>query len=153
MNKLFILFFFFISTNYAQNSSLIDDYKYKGAPFYPEQLLTEKDSLKWPINFEISIDVKDIKGLDLNSDQFFCKMLISSYSNYATSFVTSTKDTISLLHSEFFEIYVKENNLKGVQEYSFKLLLNDLIINIYFTMIFNLKVSNLLKRLLIIVGI
>jgi len=117
MNKLFILFFFIITNNYAQNSSLIDDYKYKGAPFYPEQLLTEKDSLKWPINFEISIDVKDIKGLDLNSDQFFCKMLISSYSNYATSFVTSTKDTISLLHSEFFEIYVKENNLRGVQEY------------------------------------
>jgi len=73
MNKLFILFFFIITNNYAQNSSLIDDYKYKGAPFYPEQLLTEKDSLKWPINFEISIDVKDIKGLDLNSTSFFVK--------------------------------------------------------------------------------
>ena len=76
MNKFLVLFLVVISNIYAQNSSLIDDYKYKGAPYYPEQMLTENDSLKWPINFEISIDVKDIKGLDLNSDQFFCKMLI-----------------------------------------------------------------------------
>ena len=125
MNKLFILFLVVLSNSYAQNSSLIDDYKYKGAPYYPEQLLTENDSLKWPINFEISIDVKDIKGLDLNSDQFFCKMLISSYSNYNTTFVTSSNDTISLLHEDFFEIYVKENNLKGLQQYPSNYYLND----------------------------
>ena len=55
MNKLLVLIVFVISNSYAQNSSLIENYKYKGAPYYPEQLLNENDSLKWPINFEISI--------------------------------------------------------------------------------------------------
>ena len=117
MNKLLVLIVFVISNSYAQNSSLIENYKYKGAPYYPEQLLNENDSLKWPINFEISIDVKDIKDLDISSNQFFFNMLVSSYSNYGKSFLTNSKDTISLLHEDFFEIYVKENNLKGSQEY------------------------------------
>ena len=41
--------------------------------------------------FEISIDVKDIKGLDLNNDKFFAKLLISSYSQYNKSYVTQKK--------------------------------------------------------------
>ena len=61
-----ILFFFlFTSIVYSQKN----DFKYLGEPYYPEQFLSKKDSLKWPIIFDISIDIKDIKGLIENKDE------------------------------------------------------------------------------------
>ena len=116
MNKLvFFFFFFFAITIFAQKDLDKVDYKYLGLPYYPEQFLSKTDSLKWPIEFDISIDVKDIKGLDISKDEFMAKLLVSSYSNYGNSYVTEAHDTISLLHDEFFEIYIKENNLIGTQ--------------------------------------
>jgi len=108
--NIFFLLFVFCVNSFAQNNN---DYKYLGEPYYPEQFLQEKDSLKWPIEFDISIDVKDIKNIDLNKDEFFSTLLISSYSNYDTSYTSIKGDTIELLHEEFFDIYIKENNLKG----------------------------------------
>ena len=109
INGFFLLFIFFVNS-FAQNNN---DYKYLGDPYYPEQFLQEKDSLKWPIEFDISIDVKDIKNIDLNKDEFFSTLLVSSYSNYETSYISIDGDTINLLHDEFFAIYIKENNLRG----------------------------------------
>ena len=108
--KVYFLFFIFCVNSFAQNNI---DYKYLGAPYYPEEFLQEKDSLKWPIEFEISIDIKDIKNIDLNKDEFFSTLLVSSYSNYDTSYISIDCDTINLLHDEFFTIYIKENNLRG----------------------------------------
>jgi hypothetical protein len=107
------LFFWLViicSNSFCQNNN---DYKYLGDPYYPEQFLQEKDSLKWPIEFDLSIDVKDIKNIDLNKDEFFSILLVSSYSNYDTSYTSIDGDTISLLHEEFFDIYIKENTLGG----------------------------------------
>ena len=102
--NIFFLLFVFCVNSFAQNNN---DYKYLGEPYYPEQFLQEKDSLKWPIEFDISIDVKDIKNIDLNKDEFFSTLLISSYSNYDTSYTSIKGDTIELLHEEFFDIYIK----------------------------------------------
>ena len=101
--KVYFLFFIFCVNSFAQNNI---DYKYLGAPYYPEEFLQEKDSLKWPIEFDISIDVKDIKNIDLNKDEFFSTLLVSSYSNYETSYISIDGDTINLLHDEFFAIYI-----------------------------------------------
>ena len=114
MVKIKVCFLFFIfSINYFAQNNNKNDYKYLGDPYYPEQFLQEKDSLKWPIEFDISIDVKDIKNIDLNKDEFFSTLLVSSYSNYDTTYITIDGDTIQLLHDEFFDIYIKENNLRG----------------------------------------
>ena len=107
------LFFWLViicSNSFCQNNN---DFKYFGDPYYPEQFLQEKDSLKWPIEFDLSIDVKDIKNIDLNTDEFFSILLVSSYSNYDTSYISIDGDTINLLHDEFFDIYIKENSLRG----------------------------------------
>tara|TARA_B100000787_G_scaffold88016_1_gene65006 strand:+ start:1665 stop:2756 length:1092 start_codon:yes stop_codon:yes gene_type:complete len=116
MNKTLVFFFLFtVHIGYSQNKLEIVDYKYLGLPYYPEQFLSKKDSLKWPIEFDISLDVKDIKGLNITSEEFTAKILISSYSKYGHSFISESNDTINLRHSEFFEIYIKENNLKNTE--------------------------------------
>ena len=71
-----VLFFLLASSFiYAQDI----DYKYFGKPYYPEEYLGKGDSLKWPIIFDISIDIKDIKGLDEKKDYFFSKLVVSSF--------------------------------------------------------------------------
>ena len=50
-----------------------EDYKRAGGKFYPEVYLTPSDSLTWPINFEISIDVKDIKSLDISNESCYIR--------------------------------------------------------------------------------
>lgn len=87
------------------------DYKYQGEPYYPGQYLRSDDSLEWPIVLDISIDIKDIKNIDLKDDEFFAKLIVSSYSEYQKSYVTLENDTLDLSHEELFAIYIKENNL------------------------------------------
>lgn len=103
----FLVFLLISSLVYSQNI----DYKYLGEPYYPEQFLSQEDSLKWPIIFDISIDVKDIKGLDEKQDDFFSKLVVSSFSKYEKEFITTTGDTINMVPDEFFGLYTKENNL------------------------------------------
>lgn len=106
MIRIFILFFF---TSLVQSQEI--DYRYNGEPYYPEQFLSKQDSLRWPIIFDISIDVKDIKALEETKDEFFSKLVVSSFSKYTKEFVSFRGDTISLIPGEFFGLYTKENSL------------------------------------------
>ena len=90
-----------------------EDYKRAGGKFYPEVYLTPSDSLTWPINFEISIDVKDIKSLDISNESFFSKLVVSSYSKYDTIFKSNSEENISLKHEDFFAIEIKESSLNS----------------------------------------
>ncbi len=101
------VFLLFSSFVYTQDI----DYKYLGEPYYPEQLLSQEDSLKWPIVFDISIDVKDIKGLDEKQNEFYSKLVVSSFSKYEKEFISTNGDTINIVPNEFFELYTKENSL------------------------------------------
>jgi hypothetical protein len=95
-----------------QQSQTIDlDYKYQGEPYYPGQSLRSDDSLNWPMVLDISIDIKDIKNIDLKNDEFFAKLIVSSYSEYQKSYVSLENDTLDLSHEALFAIYIKENNL------------------------------------------
>jgi hypothetical protein len=95
-----------------QQGQTIDlDYKYQGEPYYPGQYLRSDDSLKWPMVLDISIDIKDIKNIDLKNDDFFAKLIVSSYSEYQKSYVSLENDTLDLSHEALFAIYIKENNL------------------------------------------
>ena len=108
MNKIIIALFLYTLPILGQEI----DHQRLGGDFYPEQFLSEKDSLQWPVIFEISIDVKDIKELDINKNHFFSKFVISSYSEYETEYITyNKKDTIPFNHNEFFTLQTKESNL------------------------------------------
>ena len=99
-----VLFSFFFS--FSQ-----ENYKRLGDPYYPELFLSEKDSLKWPIIFDISIDVKDIKNLDVNSDEIYSKLIVSSYSIYDTVFVPEKSPKVNLDHWIYFTMQTKMNSL------------------------------------------
>lgn len=87
------------------------DYRYQGKPYYPEQYLDKADSLKWPLTIDIAIDVKDIKELDEKKDNFFSKLVVSSYSKYDFEYISVKGDTIPLDHSGLFYVDYKENSL------------------------------------------
>lgn len=105
--KRFLFFLLFSSLVYSQNI----DYRYLGHPYYPEEFLSQEDSLKWPIVFDISIDVKDIKGLSEKREDFIGKLVVSSFSKYEEEFISTTGKTIPLTSDEFFALYIKENDL------------------------------------------
>ena len=91
-----------------------NNYKNYGPPYYPGIKLEKKDSLKWPYEIEISLDIKDLKYIDIKSNEFYCNFLVSSYSKYDNQYVTKNNDTISLRHPEWFSIYLKESNNKYI---------------------------------------
>lgn len=98
------------------------DYRYKGWPYYPEQYLDKTDSLKWPLTIDIAIDVKDIKELDEKKDNFFSKLVVSSYSKYDFEYISVKGDTVDLAHSEgLFYVDYKENSLTSKIEQEDKL--------------------------------
>ena len=101
----YLISFFFSFLLFAQEEST---YKYFGPPYYPEVKLEEQDSLKWPLEIELSLDIKDLKYIDINSNEFVSIFLVSSYSKYNNQFITINNDTISLKHSEWFSIYLKD---------------------------------------------
>lgn len=109
MTRIFLLLFPILIFGQELNSKI--DYRYYGEPYYPEQILSKEDSLSWPVIFDISIDIKDIKGLDENKDKFFSKLVVSSFSEYDKNFISINGDTINLVPEEFFGLYTKENSL------------------------------------------
>ena len=108
MTKFFLYIFFFSSFLGAQE---YQEFNRQGEPYYPELNLSENDSLKWPIEFDITIDVRDIKGLEIGNESFFSKLVVSSYSKYDSIFITEEGYSQSLKHREFFKLETKESAL------------------------------------------
>lgn len=90
------------------------DYKREGPPYYPEQKLLVEDSLRWPLNFEISIELKDLKEISTSNDKFRAKFIAYIWSEYDKEFISKLNDTISLRHEEFITIETDENNINNI---------------------------------------
>ena len=101
------------------------NYKREGKPYYPEQKLSESDSLKWPLTLEALIEVNDITDLSYKSNRFRSKILKSVFSRYGESFITKLGDTIDLTHDELIsfetdEISIDERNKKNLTYFNSK---------------------------------
>jgi hypothetical protein len=81
------------------------DYQRQGGEFYPEVELTEQDSLIWPVLFDISIDIKDIKGLNVKRDEFYSKFIVSIWSEYGTSYTTTNGEKIDFINEKKYSIW------------------------------------------------
>ena len=114
----FLNFFicFFIISNYSfgqTNDSIPDiDYKRFGSPYYPEVKLVEEDSLKWPMVFDVSMDFKDIKDLDVKNNFFIGKFVFDIYSKYDLEFNSINGDSLDLSHPEWVQLYLKESEIR-----------------------------------------
>lgn len=114
----FLNFFicFLIISNYSfgqTNDSIPDiDYKRFGSPYYPEVKLVEEDSLKWPMIFDVSMDFKDIKDLDVKNNFFIGKFVFDIYSKYDLEFNSINGDSLDLSHPEWVQLYLKESEIR-----------------------------------------
>lgn len=114
----FLNFFicFLIISNYSfgqTNDSIPDiDYKRFGSPYYPEVKLVEEDSLKWPMVFDVSMDFKDIKDLDVKNNFFIGKFVFDIYSKYDLEFNSINGDSLDLSHPEWVQLYLKESEIR-----------------------------------------
>ena len=114
----FLNFFicFIIISNYSfgqTNDSIPDiDYKRFGSPYYPEVKLVEEDSLKWPMVFDVSMDFKDIKDLDVKNNFFIGKFVFDIYSKYDLEFNSINGDSLDLSHPEWVQLYLKESEIR-----------------------------------------
>lgn len=114
----FLNFFicFLIISNYSfgqTNDSIPDiDYKRFGPPYYPEVKLVEEDSLKWPMVFDVSMDFKDIKDLDVKNNFFIGKFVFDIYSKYDLEFNSINGDSLDLSHPEWVQLYLKESEIR-----------------------------------------
>ena len=105
-----------IISNYSfgqTNDSIPDiDYKRFGSPYYPEVKLVEEDSLKWPMVFDVSMDFKDIKDLDVKNNFFIGKFVFDIYSKYDLEFNSINGDSLDLSHPEWVQLYLKESEIR-----------------------------------------
>ena len=106
---MFLLYIFFFGSFISAPE--YHEFNRLGEPYYPELTLSENDSLSWPIEFDIAIDVRDIKGLEIGNESFFSKLVVSSYSKYDSIFITEEGYSQSLKHREFFNLETKESAL------------------------------------------
>ena len=85
-NLFLIISLFFISFSYSQDLGM--------SPLdYP---LSEKDSLQWPITYEIEVGVNDLRSLQVKSENFYTKFDYAYFSKFDSIYVTTQRDTIPL---------------------------------------------------------
>ena len=112
--KFFICFFIISNSTFGQTNDSIPDIDYKrfGSPYYPEVKLVEEDSLEWPMVFDVSMDFKDIKDLDVKNNFFIGKFVFDIYSKYDLEFNSISGDSLDLSHPEWVQLYLKESEIR-----------------------------------------
>ena len=123
---LFCLFFAigFLFSQTEKNNSIIDtivekekslrEYQRSG-DFYPFVLLTEKDSLEWPLKFDITLDFYDLKSFDVKNDIFTSVHSFTSYSDYPFAWIQpSNEEEWDMTHADYFQAVLRESELRLV---------------------------------------
>jgi len=110
----FICFLIISNFTFGQTNDSIPDIDYLrfGSPYYPEVKLVEEDSLKWPMIFDVSMDFKDIKDLDVKNNFFIGKFVFDVYSKYDLEFNSINGDSLDLSHPEWVQLYLKESEIR-----------------------------------------
>jgi len=73
--------------NEISNDSIVEKPKtlreyQRSGDFYPYILLTEQDTLEWPLVYDLSLDFYDLKSFDVKNDIFTSVHSFTSYSEY-----------------------------------------------------------------------
>jgi len=111
LKRLFFLFFLFHSTflyskDFPESDSV--DYSRTG-DYFPYVELTDKDSISFPVSYEIELHVADIYDLDVTNNFFTSYLIAGAYSDYDSIFVTKNGDLIPLYPYDYIELELKED--------------------------------------------
>ena len=74
--------------------------------FYPDIELKEEDELKFPIEVDIELYIKDILNFDTESDQFFLRFKYALYSKYSPNYISKKGDSLNELTDLKKTVYV-----------------------------------------------
>ena len=97
--KYLLLFtFIFFTCNFLGASNNQDQINYKrvGYPYYPEIKLTDADSLKYPINYEVSLNIYGIKDVSVNTSSFKTEFFYEIFKDYPDEYITSLNKKVDL---------------------------------------------------------
>ena len=78
----------------AQNQDAID-YQ-RGGVYYPEEKLSNKDTLTWPIKYNISLKIEELRNINIDNPYFDADFYYEITSKYDTVFIKKDKNTIGL---------------------------------------------------------
>ena len=73
------------------------DYKRYGEPYYPGDKLSSTDTLVYPINYEISLKVNEIKNVDIQEPYFNADFYYEIKSDYPKEYVSSYNESIDFI--------------------------------------------------------
>ena len=110
MKSLLISFFIFLSNivfaNFQDSDDTID-YSRTG-DYFPYVVLTEEDSLKYPITYEIELYVNDLYDLDITNNFFTAEIVAGVYSDYDSIYKTVNGDIFPLYPYDFISLETKD---------------------------------------------
>jgi len=78
----------------AQNQDAID-YQ-RGGVYYPEEKLSNEDTLTWPIQYEITLNIQELRNINIDNPYFDADFYYEIFSKYDNWFTKSNKELILL---------------------------------------------------------
>lgn len=102
--RLALLFIFLLQTNHviSQNEdprSYIE--KQRSGDYYPYIELSDKDNIKWPTNYDISVFVNELSDISIKNENFYVRL---------NAYYTSSQDSIYITDNGQ-KLYTDANNL------------------------------------------
>ena len=123
---LFCLFFVFsflfsqtddaeiLSDTIVKKNKSLRDYQRSGE-FYPYIKFEEKDTLEWPLLFDVTLNFIDIKTFDVKNEIFTSVHYFTSYSDYPFEWVQpSNGEPWDMNHSSWITADLRESELRAI---------------------------------------
>lgn len=116
LNLTLLLFFVAQQFSFAENTISVDSLTYqqklRSGDFLPKIKLVKNDIIEFPIDFQIELDIIELKDLDIKSNYFFSRFDFFFYSKYDTLVVTKSKDSVHFYPSDYFQLIYPESDKK-----------------------------------------
>tara|TARA_B100001758_G_scaffold228364_1_gene222476 strand:- start:1144 stop:2214 length:1071 start_codon:yes stop_codon:yes gene_type:complete len=106
---LIILLLLFQSNSFAEVQENNDTIDYaRTGDYFPYVPLTDKDSLYYPITYEIELFVNDLYDLDIQNNFFTAEITAGIYSDYDSIFTSVNGDVFPLYPYDYISMETKE---------------------------------------------
>lgn len=98
-------------TAYSVNAQEHDSIKIiSSGEYYPYIKLIDKDTLVFPLTFELELAISSLRDLNLKSDYFYSETSHAVYSKYDSIYISQGKDTINLLPNYYYRLLYPESD-------------------------------------------
>ena len=110
MRYIILCFIVYVSTTFsglALDQKDTVDYSRTG-DYFPYVVLTEEDSIFYPITYEVELFVNDLYDLDIKNNFFTAEITAGIYSDYDSIFTTVNEDVFPLYPYDYISLETKD---------------------------------------------